>query len=130
MRSKEKLATSDQLSNEESDPKSSAIKDQILHKMQEQNNLLKERLHREEKNSSLLKERLAKEEKRSHKKSKANHKLKDQIRQLQIEKERKEQQQFTFRENQQVYKRETFVPQSAQSTTKYPQSAKSTSVPQ
>ena len=77
MRSKEKLATSDQLSNEESDPKSSAIKDQILHKMQEQNNLLKERLHREEKNSSLLKERLAKEEKRSHKKSKANHKLKD-----------------------------------------------------
>ena len=45
--------------------------------MQEQNNLLKERLHREEKNSSLLKERLAKEEKRSHKKSKANHKLKD-----------------------------------------------------
>ena len=53
-----------------------------MQKMQEQNNLLKERLHREEKNSSLLKERLIKEEKRAHKKSKANYKLKEQIKQL------------------------------------------------
>ena len=103
-------ASADQASNEELDreSKGSVIREQILAKIQEQNSLLKERLHREEKQSSLLKEQLAKEERRSHRNRKEKHRLKEQIRGMHAEKERKEQ--FTFRQGQAGKPAEVLVP--------------------
>ena len=73
----------------------------------------------------MLKERLATAEKRVHKNKKEKHKLRDQIRLMTLEKERKDQ--FTFREAPQVMS--TDIPNSSRSASDYPTVARYNNIP-
>ena len=73
----------------------------------------------------MLKERLANAEKRSHKNKKEKHRLREQIRLLQVEKERKDQ--FTFREPPKVAS--TDIPHSSRSASDYPAITRHNNIP-